>query len=172
MLSPVHRRFLLVDQGVVPTVFNLLLNGTIAWLLFRSVSIVPLWGQSGIATDLLVTAFLLPFLTCVIVSRLVAHRVRDGAIAALPLSQLPALGWSHRSVISRGSFLAGCAIMLAALPVVTALSLASSGSFGLWAFVGFKAGWAALLASVVTPAVGWWALVQASREAAESAAGG
>jgi hypothetical protein len=41
-LSERHRRFLLIEQGAIPTVFNFVLNGFIAWGLFRSAAAVPL----------------------------------------------------------------------------------------------------------------------------------
>src|SRR5262245_62452239 len=104
-LSDRHRRFLLVEQGAIPTVFNLLLNGFIAWGLFRSSATVPLWGDSSVGVDLLATAFLLPFLTCVIVSSLVARHVRSGKVPPLTLDQLPHSYWLQRSSSTRGLFL-------------------------------------------------------------------
>ena len=95
-LSDRHRRFLLLEQGAIPTVFNLLLNGLIAWGLFRSSPAVPLWGESSLGVDLLATAFLLPFLTCLIVSSLVARHVRSGKVPPLPLAQLPHSHWFQR----------------------------------------------------------------------------
>jgi hypothetical protein len=44
-LTPAQRRFVLLDNGVGAFVVNLLLNGAIAWLLFRKVTHVPMWGQ-------------------------------------------------------------------------------------------------------------------------------
>jgi len=80
LLSSEHRSFLVLHQGLVPTGFNLVLNGLIAWLLFRTATSVPLWGESGMGIDLLATAFLLPFLTCLIVSRLVGGQGRIHAL--------------------------------------------------------------------------------------------
>ena len=77
-LSQRHRRFLLIEQGAIPGVFNVALNGLIAWGLFRSSVAVPLWGESSVGVDLLATGFLLPFLTCVIVSPFVSKQVRSG----------------------------------------------------------------------------------------------
>ena len=85
-LSGPHQRFLLIEQGAVPTVFNFALNGAIAWALFRSAEEVPLWGESSVGVDLLATAFLLPFLTCLIVSAIVARHVRDGKVPPLRAS--------------------------------------------------------------------------------------
>ena len=168
-LSPEHRSFLIVHQGVVPTLFNLVLNGVIAWLLFRSAASVPLWGESGMGIDLLATAFLLPFLTCVIVSRLIGRQVRSGKLTPLPIEQIPRAGWSHRSVLARGAVLGAGGLLLGAGPLVVALTLGEARPFEVGAFIGFKAVWAALLAAVATPLVGWWALSRASLDGAATA---
>jgi hypothetical protein len=163
-LSPAHRRFLLVDQGVAPAVFNLLLNAGIAWLLFRSVAVVPLWGQSSIAGDTLGTAFILPFATALIVSRMVRGQVVQGRIP--PLAEPPADGFmarfAARAPWRRGAVLGVAGVLGAALPVVAFFSLAGPSEMALHSFLWFKAGFAALLAAAVTPLIGWAALVSAS----------
>lgn len=162
-LSAAHRRFLLVDQGAVPALFNLVLNGAIAWLLFRTASEIPLWGESSAGVDLLATGFLLPFLTCLIVSPLVLRQVRAGTLPALPANALPVAGWSGRSPLVRGVALGAAGVALAATPTVFGLALLGPQPLEPWPFIGFKALWAALLAAAVTPLIGWWALAQASR---------
>jgi hypothetical protein len=138
----------------------------IAWLLFRTATSVPLWGESGMGIDLLATAFLLPFLTCLIVSRLVGGQVRSGKLSRLPEQQVPLAGWSHRPVVARGLLLGAGGVLLGALPLVVALSLGNAQPFAVGSFIGFKAVWAAMLAAVATPLVGWWALAHASRTTA------
>lgn len=160
--SDQHRRFLLIEQAAVPTVFNFALNGGIAWVLFRSVATVPLWGESSVGVDLLVTAFLLPFLTCVIVSTLIARKVRAGKLPKLSQGQLPHSRWFERSASQRGLFLGTAGVLFGALPLVWALSLGQSQPIPMSSFVMFKAVWAGLLALMVTPIVGWWALANAS----------
>jgi hypothetical protein len=162
-LSDRHRRFLLIEQGVIPTVFNLVLNGFIAWGLFRSAAAVPLWGESSVGVDLLATGFLLPFLTCVIVSPLVTRHVRSGKVPPLPLGQLPHSHWFQRSSSTRGVFLGAAGVLFGAAPIVWALSLGQAQPFLVLSFVVFKAVWAGMLALVVTPVIGWWALASASR---------
>ena len=53
--------------------------------------------------------------------------------------------------------------MFGAVPLVWVLTLAQAQPLAVSAFVTFKAAWAAMLALVVTPVVGWWALANASR---------
>jgi hypothetical protein len=45
------------------------------------------------------------------------------------------------------------------------LTLAQAQPLAVSAFVTFKAAWAAMLALIVTPLIGWWALANASRTA-------
>jgi len=161
-LSDRHRRFLWIEQGVIPGVFNLVLNGAIGWALFRSLQAVPLWGQSSVGVDLLATAFLLPFLTCLIVSALVARDVRAGRVPPLPAAQLPHSQWFRRSVSARGLLLGLSGVLFGAAPVVWALTLGQAEPIPFSSFVMFKAVWAALLALLVTPLIGWWALASAS----------
>ena len=162
-LSDRHRRFLMVEQGAIPTLFNLVLNGLIAWLLFRTAAAVPLWGESSIGVDLLATAFLLPFITCVIVSSLVGRHVRSGKVPPLPSAQFPHSRWFQRSASKRGLLLGAVGVFLGGVPIVWALSLGQSQPFSVPSFVLFKAVWAAMLALVFTPVIGWWALANASR---------
>jgi len=78
-------------------------------------------------------------------------------------TQLPQTRWFERSPLQRGLALGAAGVVFGALPLVWALQLAQAQPLAVSAFVAFKAVWAALLALVVTPVVGWWALANASR---------
>ena len=162
-LSDRHRRFLLIEQIAVPTVINLVINGLIAWAVFRSAAAIPLWGESSVGIDLLVTGFLLPFLTCVIISSGVVRQVRSGKVPPLPSSQFPLSRWFERSSSMRGLLLGAAGVLLGAAPIVWALSIGKAQPFPVPSFVVFKAVWAGMLALAVTPFIGWWALASASR---------
>ena len=165
-LTAAHRRLLVIDNGVVSAIFNFLLNGAIAWALFRTVAHVPLWGEQSVANDTLATAFLLPFLTCLIVSRLVARQVAKGHVPPLHGVDLPLIRGSRLSPLSRAMLLGVAGVVLAALPLVAVLHASGFSGFALWPFIGFKATFGALLAAAVTPLIGWWALLRASRAGA------
>jgi hypothetical protein len=160
-LSPEHRRFLIIDQGLGPTVINFLLNGGIAWALFHSVAYVPLWGQSSIAGDTFATAFLLPLLTCLIVTRIVHRRVATGRV--LPLAVLSTSGvaqfLSALSTLRRGIVLGLSGVALGALPTLLWFVWAGPPELPLHTFFWFKASFAAILGAVVTPLIGWVALL-------------
>lgn len=146
-------------------------NGLIAWMIFRSATAVPLWGASSVAVDLLATAFLLPFLTCVIASPIVRRHVRDGKVPPLATGELPYSRWFERSTLSRGLLLGAAGLLFSAVPVVWALGVGQAQPFPVSSYVAYKAVWAAMLACLVTPVVGWWALVSASGSPAKTVAG-
>src|SRR5947207_13222996 len=103
LVSQAQRRYLLLEQGVGAAGFNFLLNAAIAWLMFRGADVVPLWGQQSIAGDTIGTSVILPFLTCLIATRLVRGHVRSGKVAPLGWSRdtQPWLGWLPRGTLAR-----------------------------------------------------------------------
>lgn len=167
-MSDDHRRFLIVEQGVGAALFNLVVNGLIAWGLFRHLARVPLWGQESIAVDTIATGVLLPLLTCLIVTALVRRQVAGGKPAPLAEAH-PAVAWMPRHSFARGLVLAGI-ISLTLVPSTLAL-LASLGVSGMsfWGFVCFKASWAALAALLVTPVVALWAIGDAGTSPSSAA---
>lgn len=159
-MSRVHLRFLLLEQGVGSAVFNFLLNGVIAYLLFRSLERVPLWGQQSIVGDTIGTCFFLPFFTALIVTPLVRRRVQAGSVAALAWTREthPPLGWLPTTTGKRGLVLgAACALIIGPLSVWL-LSRVGVAELAFWPFVGFKATFAAALALLVTPIIALWAI--------------
>ena len=83
-LSSEHRRFLIVDQVIGAGIINFILNAGIAWAIARALARVPLWGNPSIANDTVATAFLLPFITCVIVTPLIRKKIVAGGLQPLP----------------------------------------------------------------------------------------
>lgn len=157
-LTPDQRRFLLLDNTVGPFVANFLINGVIAWLLFRNATRVPLWGQSSIAGDTVATSFLLPAITCLIVTPLARGRVRSGR---LPAAVDVSWRWVPRNMGWR-ALLIGIIGLVALAP----LTLALLGAMGIgeltpWHFVYFKAAFAAIEGALVTPFLALWAISEA-----------
>lgn len=164
-MSAAHLRFLLLEQGIGAAVFNFVLNGAIAWGLFRSLERVPLWGQQSIAGDTIATCFFLPFLTTLIVTPLVRQRVRAGTIAALGWTREthPAIGWLPSGTATRGLVLGVACALVVGLLSVWVLRRVGVAELALWPFVGFKAAFAAGLALVMTPVISLWAMALPAR---------
>jgi hypothetical protein len=159
-MSAGHLRFLLLEQGIGAAVFNFLLNGAIAWLLFRSLERVPLWGQQSIAGDTVATCFFLPFFTTLIVTPLVRRRMRVGTMTALGWTREthPMLGWLPSGTGRRALMLGVvCALVVGPLSVWV-LGRLDVAELRFWSFVGFKAAFAAGLGLLVTPVISLWAM--------------
>lgn len=159
-LAASHRRFLLVEQSLVPAAFNFVLNGGIAYLLFRTAESVPLLGESSIVGDTLITSFLLPFATCLIVTGLIHKRVAAGKLQALASAPPGGLGafFATRGKALRGALLGIAGVVLLGAPTLLVLSAAGVDSLARDAFLWFKAGYAGALAAVAQPAIAWLAL--------------
>jgi hypothetical protein len=125
---------------------SLVMNGTAAWLSFRSMATIPLRGRSGIAVDVLGTCFFLPLIAGIILTR-VSRRWTKGAAAPRWVRLLPT-----RTAMRSALFGTVC-VLLVGVPVLAVL-----GAFGIdelprATFVVFKATFAASLAACVTPLI-------------------
>jgi len=164
-MSARHRRYLLLDQGIGAGIVNLLLNAGIAWLFFRGMEAVPLWGQQSIAGDTIGTAFVLPFLSTLIASAVVRSQVRAGYVSAVALSARSALRRLPQSLAGRGAVLGLIGVILTGLPMAAALDAAGVVEMGFRDFILFKALFAAVLGALVTPVIARAALADASASA-------
>jgi hypothetical protein len=160
-MTPHHTRFLILEQGIGSALFNLLLNAAIAWALFRHLEVVPLWGQESIAGDTLGTCFFLPFFTALIVTPMVRRRIRRGALPELAWNRTshPWLGWLPPGTLKRAAVLGGWTLIALGPLTLAILMIAAVNELRLAPFIAFKAGFAALLALLVTPVISLWALV-------------
>ena len=163
-MSEDHRRYLIVEQGVGPAIFNFLLNALIASGLYHALDVVPLEGPQSVAGDTVATGVLLPFLSCLIVTAVVRRHVAGGRLAPLAVPH-PAVAWMPRNTVLR-------AILFAVLTCVTLVPLtlrlfAALGvtGMGFWWFVLYKAAWAAMAAFILTPLIALWAIAAPPRPA-------
>jgi hypothetical protein len=151
-MSPRHRTYLLLEQGIGAGIFNVVLNAGIAWLFFHDMSAVPLVGDRSIAADTLGTAFMLPLLTAVIGGRIVRAHVRTSHVPAWPCPAGVAR-LIPRSLAARGTLLGVACVLLVGFPTTSVLRALGVTAWSLSTFVTFKASFAGVLATVVTPLV-------------------
>jgi hypothetical protein len=157
-LSPEQRRFLWIGQTVPPFVINVLLNGAIAWAIFRGAATIPLWGASSIGGDTLVTSFLLPAITCLIVTPLVRGQVKKGAAPAFTGALVSWLRPLQRSLGVRAVALGLVSVVLGGGLAIALLSALGVEALGFGPFLVWKALYAGVLAVFVTPAIALLAL--------------
>ncbi len=157
-MSSRHRRYLILEQGIGAGVFNVALNAAIAWVLFRQMETVPLWGTQSIVGDTIGTAFMLPLMTTLIAGRIVRGHVRAGRVTALAWPE----AWLGRRVpraqYARGALLGALCVIVVGLPATWALAAAPIHEMSLGRFVVFKAIFAGALATIVTPLIARLAL--------------
>ena len=129
---------------------------------FGRLAAVPLWGEQSIAGDLLGTAFLLPFLTCLIVTPMARRQVAQRGFGGL--------GWSRTShpwlralpahTVWRGGLLGVACVVSVAPFLVGTLDIVGIQAMSVRAFVLFKGVVAAVLAAGVTPIIALWAIAE------------
>jgi hypothetical protein len=169
VLTPAQRKWFLLEQIVLPTLFNLAFNAGLGWATFRAFTPVPLWAEPRIWTDLLKPTiggdvlgmlFFLPGLTCLIGTPLIKRAARLGKVERLRIApeqhwllrHMPRSLWVRSAVI-------GLACVIALGPVsLGVLSLLGLTTWPLGAAVWFKGVYAGLLAGVVTPPIALYAL--------------
>ena len=160
-MTPEFRRFLLA-QAVVGAGINFFLNGTIGWLLYRSLPRIPLDGDRSITGDIVGTSVLLPLLICLIATPLIRRDVQRGRVpagvrttsASSPAARLP------RPLLLRALSLGALGFVIVAPASIWFLRIIGLDGLDLWPFVGFKASFAAALAAVITPVVAARALAE------------
>ncbi len=166
-LSDRHRSFLIIEQSVFAGIINVVINAAIGWLLMRSLSAVPLWGNPSMGVDLLATGFLLPFFTCIVVSRLTRRQVESGKLPALEPDQIRPLGVHRRSSIIRAIMMGSIGVIFFSTPLVVLLDLAQASPVPFTSFLIFKAIWAGIFSMIGSPLIAWWALAAASSDLAK-----
>ena len=138
-LEDAHRKYFVRDQMIGPFVINFVLNAGLAWLLFRGVGTLSVWGDPGVIGDLIATMLILPFLLCVIATPLVRNKTRTGKTPALH-SKADVPGWIMKlpkHLVVR-ALLASLVVAMAMTPVIivflaraTAWQEVSVGSYAL-----------------------------------------
>jgi hypothetical protein len=157
-LSGEHRRWIVLNALAITAVFNLLINGGSAWLSGAGSTQIPLWappivsGPSTIA-DTVGTLFLLPFITCLLVTSAVWRDRRRGALTPLRGTRMSALARLPRRTALRGVALGAVCVGALGPALVAILVAAGFAHPSVAEFVLYKAILGVLLGAVVTPAI-------------------
>lgn len=167
-LSSRQRTFLLVEQTIVPALFNVLLHVGLGYLTFPRGLEVAMWGASSLAADTLGTLFLLPAITCLVVTPAVRRAALAGKVERLPASALrrPALRALPRSTWGRALAIGAAAVVVLAPPLVVVATLSAAESLSFFAALVVKAGLAGLLSAAVTPLLAAYALASTQQDPA------
>jgi cytochrome P450 len=166
MVLTEEQRLLLRRSFIItPAVINFILNGVIAFVTFRGGSSVALWGIDGMSIDIILTSFLLPFLTCLIVMPIIWQLFEQGGQSAVSwtrfdfwwLAWLPQGKWARAAAIGVATALGGSAMLLGGLYLLEVENLRPNEAIVL------KASYCAVLAGLVTPLLALASLADVSQ---------
>jgi hypothetical protein len=148
-----HQRTYVLSQTIIGAAVNFMLNALIGWAAYRSLAHLPVSGSPSIMGDLVVTAFVLPVLVCLIVTPLVRAETRHGKIEPLERSHGLVPRLLPRGVVVRGILLGVLAGGTIGLLTIGALKALGVGEMSFGEFVIFKAALGGSLAALITPVV-------------------
>jgi aminoglycoside phosphotransferase (APT) family kinase protein len=158
-LPPPNRRWLVRNALAVTAVVNVVLNALPAWLSARGADEIPLWsarvGETNIIADTVGTFFVLPVVTCLLVTTAVWRELADGRL--LPLGpgedRVPFLRLLPGARIPRALALGVLCVAALGPIAVAVLVLTGFGPLSVAGFVAYKAALGVALGAVVTPAI-------------------
>jgi hypothetical protein len=167
-LSESQRRWIVVKAIFATAAINLVINATLAWLSVQDQDGVPLWGAPLAETttfwNVVGTLFLLPLITCVLVTRIVRRDVGSGSLASLSrlratygwLAALPSTPWR------RGVAFGAIALVALAPPLTLVLVASGFPELTRGQFVAYQAVFTVALGAVVTPVIALYAMADPS----------
>jgi aminoglycoside phosphotransferase (APT) family kinase protein len=167
-LDATQRRWVFLSAVLITAVHNLLINAGMAWVSTTADEPIPLWstplvGGPSTITDTVGTLFLLPLITCV----LVTTALRRGLAAGRITGRVDLLNLLPRNRFLRGVLLgAVCVATLAPVAIVALLAL-DFGDVSPATFVAYKAALGVALGVLVTPFIALGAMNDAYLAAPE-----
>lgn len=140
-------------EVILNGVLNALINGAIAWWIFKELSEVPMWGEHGFAFDLIMTACLLMFFLSLIVMVLHRRKVAKGSMISQPWDSSKPLHCllrrSPRSPFLSALLFGALGLFIVAPVTLLPLVLLDINTLSPVAFALFKALWAGLLGALL-----------------------
>ena len=82
-LTQSHWHFILVKQGLIAVLSNVIINGIIAWLIFKPAKSVSMFGSQSYALDLTATTLLLTFFISFFAYKSTFKEVSEGRLDTL-----------------------------------------------------------------------------------------
>lgn len=165
MLNAAQKRFLSIEQALIPAFFNCVINAWFVWYLFGEEPAIALMsGQPSVLVDVVATLFLLPAIVCLIVTPLAAGAARKKKELRttktrsdyLILTLLPANLWA------RSAFIGLFAVLFLTLPTMLGASLIDTTSININAYIAYKGFYTAVVAAIVGPIIAWGAVCDQS----------
>lgn len=166
MLPAANRRWIVANALGATAVVNVLTNAAPALLTLGGRPSVPLWaapvaGGPSTITDTLGTLFLLPLITCLIVTRVIRRGLRRGELVSLRHARVlhPLLATIPSNRLVRALLFGGVSFAILSPPAAGILLAAAPDPLPASAFVAYKAILGVALGAFVTPLIALCAML-------------
>ena len=159
-----NRRWIVLRAVLATAVFNLVVNAATGWLAVLGQDGVQLWGaplaETTVFWNLVGTLFLLPLITCALVTTAVRHEVRAGSLKSLSRlrSSHPLLSALPAGRLRRGLALGAIAVAAAAPLLLVAVALWNGIELTTAEFLDVQVLFAVALGTLVTPLIALYAM--------------
>ncbi len=165
MKTQTPRKYL-SDAGIWSAGINLFLNLLAGWLIYRKITFLPLEGATSIRGDSTVMVFIIVFFSLLLAVPGIKKALREGKL--LRYEKAARFPEPVRWLLGKGLPLSLLAALLSVFtivpPALWVLARLGVEGLGLWPFLAYKSGLAALTAGLVIPLVDWLALKNLSRQ--------
>jgi hypothetical protein len=169
-LQKSHRRWIVINALIATAAINVVVNAAIAWLSVQGQETVPLWGMPLVETstfwNVVGTLFLLPLITCLLITTTVRRDVRLGSLASLSHLRFT-YGWLAAlppARLRRGAAFGAIAVASLAPPLILALVVSGSLELTRGQFIAYQVIFATALGVVVTPIIALYAMADPADE--------
>jgi hypothetical protein len=156
-LDTTQKKFVATDILLI-TLINILVSAGIGYWVFSKQLAVPLWGPQSLALDIVLTSFMLPFVTCVLLYIGIKKAIADGKVKTIPMHQR---AWFAQP--STGKFTVAIIVGILVTALIAPLALAALEIMGPQHYqsihaIGLKALYGGLLSLLVVPFIAKLAL--------------
>lgn len=154
-----HRRWILLRALLLTAVSNVVINAVIAWLSVRGQDMVPLWGlplvETTIFWNVVGTLFLLPLITCLLITNALWRDVRLGSLTSVSYLRRahPWLAVMPPDRLRRGVAFGTIAVVTLAPTLTLALVVSGFPELTRGQFVVCQAAFAVVIGAVFTPVI-------------------
>lgn len=159
MISTVSiRKYIVVDQMIVAAAVNFFINGIISWATFRQFESLSVWDSNPVYPDILLTALLLPLLSCLINSRLIERKIKDGTLQLRTSPRIPKIGAHTMTVFKRSIVLGLITLFCVGSATLMLLKVIFPNDINVMDYVLFKSFWSSVLALFLAYPIAMWSI--------------
>lgn len=163
-LSSDHRRYIRTET-LINTTVNTAISAVFVWVAFRGLTSIPLWGNPGLAFDLLPTCVAITLFSTLVLTLLTRARLKRGRVQPLTPARGPA-AWLPANIVLRALTAAFVVTAIAAPLSIAVLKFVGADGASFGQVLVFKIVYGAALSLLISPPLLMRALADAPRAAA------